>query len=106
MGPEVAALVARAVSGERFDVSAECARIEVSTKTFYKYRKRFEAEGVEGFYPRSRRPLTSPTRVSAAVEDVVVEARKDLDGEGWDAGAEQIAFWIADHPGRWPAGGK
>ena len=84
MGPEVAALVARAVGGERFDVRAECARIGVSTKTFYKYRKRFEAEGVEGFYPRSRRPLTSPTRVSAAVEDVVVEARKDLDGEGWD----------------------
>ncbi|MSW68537.1 MAG: DDE-type integrase/transposase/recombinase [Actinobacteria bacterium] len=104
VGPEVAALVARAVSGERFDVSAECARVGVSTKTFYKYRKRFEAEGVEGFYPRSRRPLTSPTRVSAAVEDVVVEARKDLDGEGWDAGAEQIAFWIADHSGRWPAG--
>ena len=104
VGPEVAALVARAVGGERFDVRAECARIGVSTKTFYKYRKRFENEGVEGFYPRSRRPLTSPTRVSAAVEDVVVEARKDLDGEGWDAGAEQIAFWIGEHLERWPAG--
>ena len=102
MGPELAALVARAVGGERFDVRAECARIGVSTKTFYKYRKRFGAEGVEGFYPRSRRPLTSPRRVSAAVEDVVVEARKDLDGQGWDAGAEQIAFWIADHRERWP----
>jgi transposase InsO family protein len=104
VGPEVAALVARAVSGERFDVSAACARIGVSTKTFYKYRRRFEDEGVEGFYPRSRRPLTSPTRISAALEDVIVEARKDLDGEGWDAGAEQIAFWIGDHAERWPAG--
>jgi transposase InsO family protein len=97
-------LVARAVSGERFDVRAACGRLGVSTKTFYKYRRRFEAEGVEGFYPRSRRPLTSPGHVSAAVEDVVVAARKDLDGEGWDAGAEQVAFWIADHPERWPSG--
>ncbi len=104
VGPELAALVARAVGGESFDVTVECARLDVSTKTFYKYRKRFANEGVEGFYPRSRRPLTSPSSVSAAVEDVVVEARKDLDGDGWDAGAEQIAFWIADHPARWPAG--
>lgn len=104
VGPGVAALVARSVGGEVFDVRAECARLGISTKTFYKYRRRFEAEGVEGFYPRSRRPLTSPTHVSAVVEDVVVEARKDLDGQGWDAGAEQIAFWIVDHPERWPAG--
>ena len=102
VGPELAALVARAVGGEKLDVTAECARVGVSTKTFYKYRKRFEAEGVEGFYPRSRRPLSSPARVTAAVEDVVVEARKDLEGEGWDAGAEQIAFWIADHHERCP----
>lgn len=104
VGPELAALVARSAAGEKFDVSAACQQLGVSPKTFYKYRKRFEAEGVEGFYPRSRRPLRSPTRVSAAVEDVVVEARKDLDGEGWDAGAEQIAFWIGDHPDLWPRG--
>jgi transposase InsO family protein len=104
VGPEFAALVARSAAGEKFDVSAECARVGVSRKTFYKYRKRFLVEGVEGFYPRSRRPLTSPSRVSAAVEDVVVEARKDLDGDGWDAGADQIAFWIGDHRNRWPDG--
>jgi len=77
----------------------------VSRKTFYKYLDRFALEGVEGFYPRSRRPLTSPTRVSAEVEDAIVRARKVLDDEGWDAGAEQIAFWIHDHPDRWPPGG-
>jgi transposase InsO family protein len=104
VGPELAALVARSAAGEKFDVRSECARLEVSTKTFYKYLKRFNDEGVEGFYPRSRRPLRSPTRVSAAVEDVIVQARKDLDGEGWDAGAEQIAFWISDHYEQWPDG--
>ena len=76
----------------------------VSTKTFYKYLSRFGAEGVDGFYPRSRRPLTSPRRVSAAVEDVIVRVRKELDDQGWDAGAEQIAFWIGDHPQYWPPG--
>lgn len=104
VGPEFAALVASVHGGARVDVRAECARLGVSTKTFYKYLKRFDAEGVDGFYPRSRRPTTSPTRVSAEVEDVIVKARKDLDGEGWDAGAEQIQFWIRDHLEQWPAG--
>jgi transposase InsO family protein len=104
VGPEFAALVARVVDGEKVDVSAECVRLGVSRKTFYKYLKRFAAEGVDGFYPRSRRPLTSPTRVSAAVEDALVRVRKELDDEGWGAGAEQIAFWVGDHPDRWPAG--
>jgi transposase InsO family protein len=104
MGPEFAALVARVHGGERVDVRAECVVLGCSTKTFYKYLARFGAEGVEGFYPRSRRPLISPTRVGGDVEDVIVRARKELDDDGWDAGAEQIGFWIKDHPGRWPAG--
>ncbi|MGH3329987.1 MAG: DDE-type integrase/transposase/recombinase [Nocardioidaceae bacterium] len=84
-------------------MSAECARLGVSRKTFYKYLNRFTAEGVDGFYPRPRRPLISPTRVSAAVEEAIVRVRKELDDEGWDAGAEQIAFWIGDHRDQWPA---
>ncbi len=104
VGPEFAALVARVHGGARVQVKTECAGLDVSTKTFYKYLARFAEEGVEGFYPRSRRPLTSPTRLSAVVEDVIVRARKELDDDGWDAGAEQIAFWIQDHPGAWPVG--
>lgn len=104
VGPELAALVARHARGERFNVRAECHRVEVTTKTFYKYLRRFKAEGVDGFYPRSRRPLRSPTKIGAAVEDVVVRARKELDEEGWDAGADSIGFWIQDHLDRWPPG--
>lgn len=102
VGPEFAALVARVHSGERVNVRAESARLGISAKTFYKYLARFAEEGVEGFYARSRRPLVSPTRLDATVEDVIVRARKELDDDGWDAGAEQIAFWIADHPDVWP----
>lgn len=103
MGPEFASLIARVAGGEGVNVRAECASLGVSTKTFYKYLARFRAEGVEGFYPRSRRPLTSPTRITAAAEDAIVRARKVLDDDGWDAGAEQIAFWLGDDPQRWPS---
>ena len=88
-------------------MSAQCVALGCSTKTFYKYLARFKQEGVEGFYPRSRRPVTSPTRVAAAVEDAIVRARKELDDGGWDAGAEQIAFHLADRaedPERWVVG--
>lgn len=104
VGPEFAALVARRHGGERFDVRAECRRLGVSTKTFYKYVKRFAVEGVGGFYPRSRVPLRSPGRVDSAVEEMIVRARKVLDDDGWDAGADQIGFWLEDHPELWPAG--
>jgi len=100
-------LVAKVARGEKVNVSAECAALGYSTKTFYKYVARFQEEGVAGLYPRSRRPLTSPTRTDAVVEDAVVRARKELDDAGWDAGAEQIAFYLADRlddPEHWVAG--
>lgn len=101
VGPELAALVARVAAGEQVEVAAQCVALGISRQTFYKYLRRFRAEGVEGFYPRSRRPLVSPGRVSAVVEDAVVRGRKELDEAGWDAGAEQIGFWLAE-PGHWP----
>ena len=103
MGPEFASLIARVAAGAKVNVRAECAVLGVTPKTFYKYLHRFEAEGVAGFYPRSRRPLSSPTRLSVAAEDAIVRARKELDPE-WDAGAEQIVFLLQDEPGRWPEG--
>jgi transposase InsO family protein len=99
--PRLAALVARHVDGELFEVTAECARLGTTPKTFYKYRKRFLAEGVAGFFPRSRRPHRNPRAVDVGVVDAVVLARKELDSAGWDAGADQIGFWLQDHPERW-----
>ena len=107
MGPEFVSLVAKVARGESVNVSAECAALGCSTKTFYKYLARYQQEGVAGFYPRSRRPLTSPSRITAAVEDAIVRARKELDDGGWDAGAEQIAFHLADRledPEQWVVG--
>lgn len=101
VSPQLAALVARYVEalnsaagppGTSMNVRAEVAAIGVSRSTFYKYVDRFQAEGVDGFFPRSRRPLTSPERLSAACEDELVRIRKELLDDGWDAGADQIRF--------------
>jgi transposase InsO family protein len=102
----LAALVARFVEGEAMNVTAQCRRVGCSTKTFYKYVARFRGEGVEGFYPRSRAPLSAPHATSLPVEDVIVRARKELAEEGWDAGADQVLYWIQDHPQAWPEGSR
>lgn len=94
VSPEFAALVARYVEGEQMNVRAECALIGCSTTRFYKYAARFVDRGVEGFYPDSRRPRSSPTAVDAEVEDLVVAARKGLLDDGWDAGADSIRFQL------------
>lgn len=101
--PMLAAAVASRSRGEAMNVRAVCRSLGVSPKTFYKYLARFDARGVPGLFPDSRRPRTFPTLTSAEVEDVIVAARKDLDDAGLDDGAESIAFWISDHPGSWPA---
>lgn len=94
MSPEFAALVARYVEGERFNVRAQCALIGCSTSMFYKYAARFAERGVDGLYPESRRPKSSPTAVIDEVEDLVVLARKELHDGGWDAGADSIRFQL------------
>lgn len=53
-----------------------CHRFGISTKTGYKWLKRFEEEGPEGLNERSRAPLNSPRRTSKAVEDLIVAARE------------------------------
>jgi Integrase core domain/leucine-zipper of insertion element IS481 len=84
-------------------VSAVCRELGVSPKTFYKYLGRFRADGLEGFFPRSRAPKSSPTLTSGAVEDAIVLARKELDdrGECGDNGPISIRWRLQDqgiHP--------
>jgi transposase InsO family protein len=92
----LAAAVAAKAHGGGFSVRAACAELGVSRETFYKYLRRFRAEGVEGFFPRSRAPLTQPTRTPVDVEDAVVRARKELDEYGADCGAISIRWRLED----------
>jgi transposase InsO family protein len=63
----------------------------VSPRWVYELCRRFDTEGEAGLEPRSRRPLRSPHRTSAALEDQIVALRKELADLGVDAGAHTIA---------------
>src|SRR4051794_5327780 len=65
--------------------------------------QRYQAEGESGLQPRSRRPRRSPSQTSAAVEDEIVEIRKDLDKAGHEAGADTIRSHLLRRHGWSPA---
>jgi transposase InsO family protein len=73
-------------------VRALCAQLEISRQTFYKYKRRFEAEGPAGLVERSRRPWSSPGMIDSALEDEIVRLRKELP---LDNGAQSIAYHLA-----------
>jgi transposase InsO family protein len=100
----LAGAVAGFVLGDKMNVTARCRELGISTKTFYKYANRFDQDGVEGLYPDSRRPHSSPTRLAAGWEDVLVTIRKEEAEAGWDYGADAVLLRLEEQPGRWPDG--
>lgn len=103
MGKNLAGAVASYVDGKPMNVTQVCADLGVSRKTFYKYVVRFKRVGVDGFFPDSRRPLSTPTRLDAASEDALVAIRKTEQDSGWDYGADAVLLHLRDHRGEWPA---
>lgn len=96
-------LLAVFTAGLDVDVSALCAQLGVSRQTFYKYRRRFAAEGSAGLVERSRRPHRSPGQVAAGVEDEIVRLRKQLTEAGLDAGAQSIRYRLQRRGGLVPS---
>ena len=83
---------------------AEVARdYRVSRQWVHELIRRFDAEGEAGLEPRSRRPRTHPGRTPEALEEEIVELRKDLLDQGLDAGAHTIAFHLTQRRGEAPA---
>ena len=56
---------------------------------------RYRNSGYEALEPRSRRPKTVPRRTPDALEDAIVELRKQLSELGVDAGADTIGWHLA-----------
>ena len=83
-----------AVAAEGVNVAALCREQGISRQTYYQWRRRYRAEGLEGLEPRSTAPHTSPQRISAEVEEAVVELRKALDEVGVDAGPGTIQWHL------------
>jgi hypothetical protein len=89
METKYAAMFASVDQG-RESVTEVCARVGISRQTYYKYRRRFAVEGLDGLRERSRRPDSSPTTTSRAMADRIVSVRALLENEGWDNGAVSI----------------
>jgi transposase InsO family protein len=60
---------------------------------------RYRTEGEAAFEPRSRRPKTSPAAIAHETVEHIVRLRKDLTGEGLDAGPHTIAWHLQHHHG-------
>jgi transposase InsO family protein len=60
---------------------------------------RYRLEGEEAFEPRSRRPLTSPTRLPQPTIELIVTLRNDLLSKGLDHGPHTIAWHLRHHHG-------
>jgi transposase-like protein len=97
MAKEVVPLDVRlriAVSSPSINVAAFCREHGISRETFYVWKRRYDAEGVDGLEPRSRAPKTHPRRISVDVEEVVIELRKELTDLGVDAGSATIQWHL------------
>jgi len=83
---------------------AEVARdYGVSRQWVHELVQRFDAEGEAGLAPRSRRPRASPGQTTEALQDEIVELRKELSDEGLDAGAHTIAVHLTRRHGSSPS---
>jgi transposase InsO family protein len=87
--------VVKAVVLEGLSVREVAAVHGVSRSWVYECLARYRAEGDLGLFPRSRRPRSSPSRLATGVEDKIVALRKDLAGQGLDAGPHTIAWHLA-----------
>jgi transposase InsO family protein len=90
-------LLITAVVVENRPVREVAATYGVSTSWLYELLARYRREGDTVFEPRSRRPETNPNAIGVEVVDLIVQLRKELIGQGLDAGPETICWHLAHH---------
>ncbi len=89
------ALAAHAVlEGSGLSVTAVCRQFGVSRGSYYTYKARLEAEGLQGLLPRSSRPGSSPNRTGAGMVETLCLKHDELLAAGWDAGARSVHDWL------------
>lgn len=85
---------AAALDDSSVSVTEVCRRYRISRDTYYRYRARLEADGLEGLLPRSRRPVSSPNATPVEVVEQLLAKHHQLLGQGWDAGARSVRYWL------------
>src|SRR5688572_22254227 len=58
-------------------ISEVCRRYNISRQTYYRYRRRYLREGLEGLDDRARRPFHSPGQIDPELEEKICRMRKD-----------------------------
>src|SRR5262245_10540033 len=91
---DLAGYVINAVVVEGRSVREVAAAHDISRSWLYELLARYRAQGEDGLQPRSKRPRSSPTAVSSAMEEEIVALRKSLAEEGLDAGAYTIRYHL------------
>jgi transposase InsO family protein len=92
-----ARLVITAVTIEKRPVCEVARSYGVARSWIYALLARYRAEGDAAFEPRSRRPKTSPSAISAGAAGLIIALRKELAGQGLDAGPHTIAWHLQHH---------
>jgi len=92
-----ARLVITAVTLEKRPVSEVARSYGVSRSWLYELLARYEAEGEAAFEPRSRRPKASPSAAGPATVELITRLRKELAGQGLDAGPHTISWHLREH---------
>jgi transposase InsO family protein len=92
-----ARLVITAVITENRRPAEVAAAYGVSRSWVYELLARYRAEGQAAFEPRSRRPKTSPAAISLHTAELIIRLRKELSGQGLDAGPDTICWHLAHH---------
>jgi transposase InsO family protein len=90
-------LVITAVTAEGLSQGEAARRYGVSQGWVSKLLARYRAEGEAAFEPRSRRPKTSPGAIAPDTAGLIVRLRKELAGQGLDAGPHTIAWHLQHH---------
>jgi transposase InsO family protein len=91
-----ARLVITAVTVEKRPVSEVAKSYGVARSWVYTLLDRYRAEGEAAFEPRSRRPKSSPNVTAPGTVELITRLRKELAGQGLDAGPQTIA-WHLQH---------
>lgn len=77
-----------------------CSQYQISTKTGYKWKKRYHENGINGLYDQSRRPKTSPDKLD---EDIVCELIRLKNAHPRWGAAKIITLYSNNHNGQIPA---
>ena len=81
-------------------IEAICREMGCSKSWLYKWKKRYEASKPDWFQERSRRPRSTPTQTSEALERAIVHLRHSLSrGESRGVSAQVIREHLCRHHG-------